>query len=490
MLQQSQWLAACLLIVVTVVPAFGQFKDVSAEMGFSGGGKAAFGDFNNDGFVDLFSGQLWKNEGGKKFVLVADSGIRGGEGIWGDFDNDGLLDLFVYSGAGALYKNLGEDKFSAVAFPTLPTINSHGAVWLDLNNDGLLDLYVGGYEIWQKSVHPDVAYLNRGEKGFEEIWRSPENFSARGVTAADFDGDGYVDVYVSNYRLQPNFLWKNNRKNGFQDVGSQTGSHGIPDQVITYTGGIQYPICGHTIGSCFADIDNDGLLDLFVGNFSHPRAGQDHPQFLSNGGKENDFVFVDKSKDAGLAWQESYASPAFGDFNNDGHLDLYFTTVYAVGSGNLRNYPVLYQGTGNWKFNDVTATQSLQKLGPTYQAAWADIDNDGDLDLCTAGKIFRNTHRIASNWIELNVVGDGKQVNRSSIGAIARIRANGQVLTRQVEGGTGEGNQNSLVLHFGFGKLDKETVNVEITWPGNIIQKVDNLAINQLHTIKFKLAKQ
>ena len=91
-------------------------------------GKAAFGDFNNDGFVDLYSGQLWENQNGKKFKLVEDSGVGGGEGIWGDFDNDGKLDLFVFTGAGALYKNLGEGKFKKLEFPALPTVNSRGAV--------------------------------------------------------------------------------------------------------------------------------------------------------------------------------------------------------------------------------------------------------------------------------------------------------------------------------------------------------------------------
>ena len=222
------------------------------------------------------------------------AGVGGGEGIWGDYNNDGHLDLFTFTGAGSLYKNTGKGSFEKIPFPKLATVNSRGAVWIDINNDSLLDLFVGGYEIWQKAVHPDVAYINRGDDTFEEVWRSPENFSARGVTASDFDGDGYVDVYVSNYRLQPNFLWKNNQNNGFEEVGEALGVHGIPDNVIGYTGGIRYPVCGHTIGSCFGDIDNDGLIDLFVGNFSHPRAGQDHPQFLQNSGKEKGFVFEEK----------------------------------------------------------------------------------------------------------------------------------------------------------------------------------------------------
>ena len=474
----------CFFFALAVTTAsYGQFTDASGELGFSGGSKAAFGDYNNDGFVDLYTGKLWRNENGKKFVEVTDSGVGGGEAIWGDYDNDGNLDLFTFTGAGALYKNRGDGKFDSIEFPELPTKNSRGAVWIDINNDSLLDLYVGGYEIWQQTVHPDVVYMNKGQAGFEEVWRSPENYSARGVTAADYNGDGFVDVYVSNYRLQPNFLWKNNHKNGFEDVAEHSKSHGIPDSVIAYTGGIKYPVCGHTIGSCFSDLNNDGLIDLFVGNFSHPRPGQDHPQFLQNGGPEKDFAFEDKSESAGLAWQESYASPTIGDFNNDGMQDFFFTTVYAVGSGSIRNYPVLYQGKGDWAFEDITALQKLNELTPTYQAAWADIDNDGDLDLCTAGKLFRNDNALTGKWLKIRLLGDGKKVNTSGIGSIVRIKVGDDIITRHVESGTGEGNQNDLTLHFGFGELEADSVSAEVTWPGNYKQTTSGLRLNTTHTI-------
>ena len=473
------------LALAVTTDSYGQFTDASGELGFSGGGKAAFGDYNNDGYVDLYSGKLWRNENGKRFIEVTDSGIEGGEGIWGDYDNDGNLDLFTFTGSGKLYKNSGDGKFETVAFPELPTINSRGAVWIDINNDSLLDLYVGGYEIWQQAVHPDVVYMNKGQGVFEEVWRSPENYSARGVAAADYNGDGFVDVYVSNYRLQPNFLWKNNHKNGFENVAEQSKSLGIPDSVIEYTGGIKYPICGHTIGSCFSDLNNDGLIDLFVGNFSHPRPGQDHPQFLQNNGPEKKFVFGDKSKSAGLAWQESYASPTVGDFNNDGIQDFFFTTVYAVGSGNIRNYPVLYQGKGNWVFEDITAPQKLNELPPTYQAAWADIDNDGDLDLCTAGKLFRNDNPLTGKWLKIRLSGDGKRANKAGIGSTVRIKVGNDIITRHVESGTGEGNQNDLTLHFGFGELEAESISAEVTWPGNYKQTTPGLNLNTAHTIEL-----
>ena len=473
------------LLLTWAVPARAQFKDVSKDWGFSGGGKAAFADFDGDGFVDLFAGKLWRNEGGKKFVEAKDSGAPGGEVIWGDFDNDGHPDLFQFTGGGSLHRNTGDGKFEKVEFPKLPTVNSRGAVWLDINNDGLLDLFVGGYEIWQKKVHPDAIYLNEGGGKFKEHWRSAKgNFSARGVTSADFNEDGLVDVFVSNYRLQPNHLWLSDGKGKFADVAKEFGAAGKPKAVINYTGGIKYGISGHTIGSAFGDLDNDGHIDLFVGNFSHPPKIQDRPEFLRNLGPKGGFKFEDKSAGAGLGWQESFASPALGDYDNDGDLDLYFTTVYGVGSYGIKNFPVLYRNEGNWKFKNVTAPEKVGSLGPTYQSAWADIDNDGDLDLCTAGKLFLNENR-KGNWITLTLAGDGKKVNRSAVGAIARIKIGSRVMTRHVETGTGEGNQNDPRLHFGLGE-HKEPVIVEITWPGAGKQTVEKLAPNRQHRIEFQ----
>ena len=480
----STLLVMCLFPVPAV---HAEFRDAGKDLGFSGGSKAAFADYNGDGWVDVYAGQLYRNVGGKKFVIAKEAGVPAGNGIWGDYDNDGHPDLFLYGGAGSLYHNSGNGKFEKVAFPTLPTVNSAGAVWIDANNDGLLDLYVGGYEIWQKKVHPDVFYLNNGDGKFTEHWRSPKNacYSARGITAADFDEDGRIDIYVSNYRLQPNFLWQFDDKLKLKNIAKDRKAAGNPGPVIDYTGGIRYPLCGHTIGSCFGDLDNDGHLDLFVGNFAHPRNHQDRPQFLRNRGADGKYQFEDKSGSAGLAFQESFASPTLGDYDNDGNLDLYFTTVYATASFGIKNYPVLYRNQGQWKFTNVTGKEKLSKLPPTYQAAWADIDNDGDLDLCSAGKMFVNESGKKNNWLAITLEGDGKTVNRSAIGAVARIKIGNQVLTRHVEPGTGEGNQNDLRLHFGLGS-HKEAISAEITWPGGHRQRVDDLALNRMHRIRFE----
>ena len=200
-------------------------------------------------------------------------------------------------------------------------------------------------------------------------------------------------------------------------------------------------------------------------------------------GPEGGFHFEDKSGTAGLAWQESFASPTLGDFDNDGDLDLFYTTVYGVGSYGLHNYPVLYQNEGDWHFTDITEESGLSKLGPTYQAAWADIDNDGDLDLCTAEKIFINDN-TSGNWLKIRLLGDGKMVNHSAIGSQVRIRLGDRVYTREVESGTGEGNQNDPTLHFGFGAYNGP-VTLEISWLGGYKQTTANVKINRHILVRF-----
>ena len=492
------------ILSISALPALalGGFRQAGESFGVIADGKAAFTDFNGDGFVDLFAGgRLYINEGGKRLVVAEKASVKGAPGIggvWGDFNNDGLPDLFVYSGDGRLYRNLGQGHFQKAAFPKLPAKHSRGAVWADLDLDGRLDLFVGGYEVWQKGTHDDVVYMNRGDNEWVESWRSPEGsrYAGRGVTAADYDVDGDTDIYVSNYRLQPNQLWQNDGRGNLKDVASASGAAGSEGKQMSYTGGIKYARSGHTIGSAIGDMDNDGYPDLFIANFSHPNQNQDHPQFLRNRGPGAGFTFEDMSKRAGLKWQESYASAALGDFDNDGDLDLFLTTVYAVASGSVKNHPVLYRNDGGWRFTDVTQKQGLGKLGATYQAAWADIDNDGDLDLCTNGKFFINDSP-PKQWVSFFLQGDGRVVNHSAIGATVRLRlesspdddeeSNSKVLTRSVQAGTGEGNQSDPRLHFGLGSFSGK-VSIEVLWPGGYRQVVHDLEVNKAHAIQYKHA--
>ena len=431
------------------------FEDATKSLNLSiGGGQVAWGDFNNDGWEDLHDDGLWVNERGKKFSRFTGKGPSG-HGIWGDYNNDGWLDFYSWS-SGKLYRNVEGREFVDVtpkALAERPMKVSRGAAWVDIDNDGYLDLYVAGYEIWQKAVYADALYRNVEGKNFvaHELPKA-HNMSARGVSAADFDADGDVDVYVSNYRLFPNRLWRNDGEGKFSEIGTPSGTAG--------DGGLG--AWGHTIGSAWGDLDNDGYLDLFVGNFSHPPAYQDRPKFLRNRGPTSKFSFEDKSGGAGLHWQESYASPALADYDNDGHLDLFFTTVYAG------NTSVLYRNSGNWKFTNTTGPSGI-RTAQTYQASWCDFDKDGDLDLASGGKLWRNRGNT-NKWLAVQLKGTG-MVNSAAIGATVRLKMGKQILTRHVNSSTGEGNQNSLTLHFGLGPNPPKDLGVVIHWPGGAKQK-------------------
>jgi len=463
-------LISALALGQAVAPAF---VDVSAAVGLTLANEhACWVDVDRDGWTDLIAGGVvWRNDRGRRFERVAD-GV--GNVVAADYDNDGFPDLFSWS-AQKLFRNEGGKKFTSAALPALPATVSRGASWGNFDADGLVDLFVGGYEDWEKNLtYPNFVLMNRGAKGFELTW-SDATHRSRGVTAGDFDRDGALDVYVSNYRLQPNELWRNDGKGRFQNVAAERNA------VATSAGFAG----GHSIGAAWADFDSDGELDLFAGNFAHVDSRGDQPKsrFLRNLGPSGGFKFEDRGP-GGVWYQESYASPAAGDFDNDGKPDLFFTTVYGTASFGRPNHPVLYRNGGSFAFVDVTAGSGLQKLPPTYQAAFADFRNDGRLALCSAGKLFANEGK-PGRWLGVRLEGDGKRVNRSAIGTQVRIAVNGTTLTRHVEAGTGEGNQNDLRLHFGLGD-HRGRVALEIIWPGGKRQIVRRVATNRIVDVKFR----
>lgn len=448
------------------------FVDVSPNLGLTlANEQACWIDLNRDGWTDLVAGGvIWRNEKGKRFSKLT-AGV--GSVVSADFDNDGFPDLFSWS-RGKLFRNDKGARFTEVEFPALNT-SSRGACWGDWNNDGFVDLYVGGFEDWGNGItYPSYVLMNRAGKRFESPWTAA-TYRTRGVTACDFDRDGALDVYASNYRLQPNQLWNNGGNGGFTDVAADRNA------IATSPG---FP-GGHSIGAAWGDFDGDGEFDLFAGNFAHVDSRGDQPKsrFLRSLGQGGGYRFEDKGA-CGIAYQESYASPAAGDFDNDGRLDLFFTTVYETASFGRPNNPVLYRNAGPFVFTDVTPSSGLEKLPATYQAAFADFRNDGRLGLCTAGKLFGNEAK-AGRWLEVRLEGDGKRVNRSAIGVQVRVTAEGKTISRQVEAGTGEGNQNDLKLHFGLGEI-KGRVQVEIVWPGGKRQVMRHVIPNRILNIRFR----
>jgi len=441
------------------------FADRTGEFGLSVSSNAAcWIDIDRDGWTDLCAGgAVWKNDQGNGFSRIANVGSV----VAADFDNDGYPDLFSWSSMQLFHNEQGK-SFAEVPLPELPPTVSLGACWGDFDNDGFVDLCIGGYESSDPEVFcPTMILMNRNGKGFELVF-SQKSLRTRGVTACDFDGDGDLDIYLSNYRLRPNSLWTNDGQGRFQDLGPEQNA------VATSPGFAG----GHSIGAAWGDFDNDGRIDLFAGNFAHVDRRGDQPKsrFLRNSGLAGKQVFEDRGT-CGVFYQESYASPAAADFDNDGDLDLYFTTVYGTASFNKENFPVLFCNDGEFTFTDATALAGLARLPATYQAAWSDFDHDGDLDLVTAGRLYENRSQ-PGNWIGILLEGDGKTVNRSAIGAQVRIRLGDRTLTRQVEAGTGQGNQNDLAIHFGLGEWDSP-LDLEILWPGGKTQKHVNIVPGQ-----------
>ena len=428
-------LEAKLLLTTFVDAGFGFGQDGA---GFHSIG-SAWGDIDNDGWPDFYDGssKVFRNNQGTGFTVVTD--LIDGNAVFGDFDNDGFDDLFAFTTGSEilprLYRNINGTSFQDVSsmLPNNSAVVSRGATWGDFNSDGWLDIYMGG------ASYADRIYINNGGTGFTLAPGAGSTLYARGVTAADFDEDDDLDVYVSDYFLQPNLLWVNDGSGTFTNEAAARGVQGA----------------AHTIGSAWGDLDEDGHIDLFIGNFSH--VGNPPARFMRNTGPSGGWTFQEMDALDGNDWVESYASPALGDADNDGDLDLFYS---AVSSGTR-----FYRNHGNFNFVNETSTSGLSGLIASYQGAWADFDRDGDLDLSAGTRLYINQNNSGHSWLSLRLRGDGANVSTTAIGAQVRADVGGgRIITRQVEGGTGEGNQNDLALHFGLGSHAGD-LPIEIRWP-------------------------
>ncbi|WP_161488126.1 CRTAC1 family protein [Sedimentisphaera cyanobacteriorum] len=469
--------AVIIIFAVSALFAEVRFENKTSQLGLKlRRGQTACADYNRDGWTDICSsGELWRNNEGRNFEKVFQSR---GRAVFADFNNDSFPDMFVYNKHKLLINQSGEG-FEEAEFPDLEIDSSLAACCADFNSDGFTDVYVAGYENWKKGItYPDALVVNQKGKGWKKLW-TEKKYRARGASACDFDRDSDADIYVSNYRLQPNLLLINKGSGKFENKAkfykAEAGSRKISG--------------GHSIGAVWADFDNDGLFDIFAGNFAHKdsRGRQPESVFLRNNGLQNDFRFENMGQ-CGLHYQESYASPAAGDYDNDGDLDLFFTTVYKNASFGRQDHPVLYKNEGSWQFTNVTKQAGLSGLGPTYQAAWADFNNDGFLDLVTNRKVFINQGN-KNSWLKVGLAGDGEQIPRDAAGTQVLIETGDKTLVRQVEIGTGQGNQNEKTLHFGLGKRQK-AVDLKVRWFNGAEQNSTDTALNSLVKIAFSPSSQ
>lgn len=456
------------------------FQDM-AGAGPAVGGHASFGDYDNDGDDDLLSGgTLWRNDGGAAFTNVTGDvniGGAGGETVWGDYDNDGWRDILSIGGDGKLFRNKGDGTFEdvTVAAGVVLNTNTQGVAWLDFDGDGYLDFYAASYGLSSDGeiATRDFFYYNQGNGTFEELTAaagipiSGALWHGRGVCVSDYDEDGDPDVYVGNYRLDPNQLWNNlGNGMGFEDAAAAAGVKGIYEQGAY----------GHAIGPGFADLDGDARFDILLPNLAHPRFidFSDPTTLYINDGDGTFTGFEPPTR--GIVYDETHSDSTLFDADNDGDVDVYLTSVYT----GRRSYLYLNDGTGN--FTDETYSAGILHLNGWGGAA-ADVDGDGDQDL-VAHRLFLNEHE-GGHWLEVKLVGGATPgaatgwSNRDAIGAVVEADLDDRVLARQIEGGTGVGCQNSAVLHFGLADLTTVPT-LTVKWPSGKTTVLEDVAADQL----------
>jgi hypothetical protein len=446
---------------------------------------AAWGDYNNDGFEDLFvtrnTGQndrLYLNNGDGTFesILIGDvvnDATDSAAGVWADYDNDGHLDLvvtvntFPTARPALLYHNQGDGTFVKVTSGSIATdinLGMKGGSWGDFNNDGHVDLFIAIDGYTDDTQRRDFLYQNSGDGHFTRILTGPVvNDSGRGEQGVwgDFNNDGRLDLFVANTFGQNNFLYRNDGNGSFSRI--TTGP-------IASNG-------GYSIGAAWGDYNNDGFLDLFVANASFGESVRN--SFYRNTGTGA----FDRVTSGTIATNTGlFSSCAWGDYDNDGFLDLFV--------GSLGGTNALYRNHGDGTFTSVTTGSSASDRGDASGCAWADYDNDGFLDLFVANAFAAQNFLYHNNgngnqWLKIRCV--GSLSNRAAIGAKIRLQSQNALgvptwQMREISGGSGYGSQNSLIAHFGLASAtNAQTVRIE--WPSGIVQTFTNVATKQLLTV-------
>jgi tetratricopeptide (TPR) repeat protein len=480
----------------------GHFRDVAPQAGLdivATAGGLIVDDLAGTGRFDVVSSNFdscgplhyFRNNGDGTFTeRTSAAGLDGQLGglnlVQTDYNNDGCKDIFVLRGGwqlpqrNSLLRNNCDGTFTDVTAASglaEPATSSQTAAWADVNNDGLLDLFVGNED------RAPQLFLNRGGSVFEDISRSAgidRAGFAKGVSAGDYDNDGFVDFYVSNFKGQ-NALYRNNRNNTFTDMARAAGVPGP----------------GNGFATWFFDYDNDGWSDLFATSYftsvdesvrtylglAHSAATLKLYKNLGDG------TFRDVTPEVALDKVFMPMGANFGDIDNDGFLDIHLGTGNPSYASLLPN--VLLRNREGKSFVDVTASSGTGELHKGHGIAFADLDNDGDDEIiaeiggATPGdahplRLFENPGH-GNDWINLRLV--GVKTNRTAIGARIKLTVENEGRgTRAIHRSVGSGGSfgaSPLEQHIGLGRAAR-IVELEVWWPtSNTRQLITGLAKNQ-----------
>ncbi len=489
------------------------------------GSGIAFIDYDNDGLLDLFvlsgeggTNRMYHNEGNDRFRDVTDQlGLRSSgwaQGVCaGDYDNDGFTDLFVtYWGQNHLYRNIQGHRFedvTAAAHLTQTRVRYNtGCAFTDIDGDGHLDLFVANYLKFDPAITPkpganpycyyrgiavncgprglpfdrNILYRNNGDGTFTDISESsgiaaPEGHYSLSVLTGDFNEDGLPDIYVACDQT-PSLLYINKGHGKFDEEGVLRGV--AFDQNGKAMSGM---------GVDAADYIGDGHLSIFRTNFS-----DEFETLYRNRGEGN---FDEVTLEAGLGQNTRYVGwgAGFFDFNNDGWKDLLLVNGHVfpeVESLHIdihyKDHAILYRNLANGKFQDITqhAGPALREKHSSRGAAFGDFDNDGAIEIAVnnqneAPSLLKQSANPPGHWITLKLI--GTRSNRSAIGARVKLIANNHAQYGEVRSGGSYLSQNDLRLHFGLASATQVDT-IEVRWPSGTRQVLDNQACDRVLTIQ------
>jgi hypothetical protein len=491
-----------------------------------GGGVALF-DYDNDGDLDIFlvnsltvdlvkskgktKSDLYRNDGNGKFTEVAAkaglSDVGWGMGVAvGDYNNDGFEDLYVTClGPDHLFKNNGNGTFTDVTVKAGVSDPrwSTGASFFDYDRDGDLDLFVANYVDFDINHLPefgqgqtcqyksipvqcgprglkgagDSLFRNNGDGTFTDVSKQagvsdPDGFYGLGVMTSDFDGDGWIDLFVANDST-PNFYYHNNGDGTFKEIGFSGGT------AVNENGSEQ-----GSMGVTAGDYDHDGRIDLFITNFA------DEYNTLYHNDGPNSFTDVSyAAKVAAVSLPYVGWGTKFFDYDNDGWVDIFVANGHVYPQlPSYRQPRLLHHNNRDGTFTEVSAEfgKLLTENRASRGVAFGDIDNDGDVDLIVADldgppQLLRNDNGNANNSILVKTI--GVKSNRSGIGARVKVVAGDLTQTDEVRSGDSYLSQSDSQLHFGLEKRTKVDL-IEVRWPSGVVDKITGVGVNRILTVK------